>query len=283
MQHRFGSPNELTAIFYMNVAQDFFRDVLKQHYGQDFDEILPQFAEEKDLVALKMREPADDSELENLKKLGKVHPLGALLSAIAYLKQMILKFGASVGIGERFSPSMPISGRYLEINGIELPQGLRERLDNTRRLRNMAAHGRAEPTREDVVAAISTIEELERFLAALDIDKTKEQVSIAKRRREAERVNYDNSRVLMPPDQWMHEVLKNFLMTEPALGKKKFMIEVKDSKICLSQLPVTLPGEAKAFEYSFTLNDRGDNISSEAERIKDEILKDCLTPVPVEV
>ena len=33
LQHRFGSPNELTAIFYMTVAQEFFRAVLKEHYG----------------------------------------------------------------------------------------------------------------------------------------------------------------------------------------------------------------------------------------------------------
>ncbi|MBX3650639.1 MAG: hypothetical protein KF771_04645 [Burkholderiales bacterium] len=280
LQHRFGSPNELTAIFYMNVATDFFRDVLKQNYGQDFDEIISQFTEAKDLNALKMREPTDDSELENLKKLGKVHPLGALLSAIAYLEKTIIKFCASVGISERFSPSMPISSRYLEINGIELPKGLSERLDNTRRLRNMAAHGRAEPTREDVIAAISTIEELERFLASLDIENTKRQVAFALKKRKSERLNYENSRVLMPPDQWMYEVLKNFLMTEPSLGKRKFIIEVKDGKVSLSQLPDALPGDAKVFQYSFSLNDRGDNISAESERIKADILRDCLIPAP---
>lgn len=283
LQHRFGSPNELTAIFYMTVAQEFFRAVLKEHYGQDFDELLPQFAESKDLVALKMREPSNDSELENLKKLGKVHPLGALLSAIAYLERAILRFGAKVGISERFSPSMPVSGRYLEIHGIELPQGLRERLDNSRRLRNLAAHGKAEPTREDVVATVSTIEEMEKFLSSLDLDRTREQVSLARKKREEERPSYDNSRVLLPPDQWMHEVLKSFLMTESALGKRKFMIEVRDHKVSVSQLPESLPGPAQAFEYTFTLNERGDNISSEADRIKGEILKECLAATPTQV
>lgn len=28
LQHRFGSPNELTTIFYMNIAKDFFKQVL---------------------------------------------------------------------------------------------------------------------------------------------------------------------------------------------------------------------------------------------------------------
>nr|WP_315467361.1 hypothetical protein [uncultured Undibacterium sp.] len=275
LQHRFGSPNELTTIFYMNLAKDFFREVLKLHYGQDLYEVLPQFADEKDLNALTMREPVDESELENLKKLGKVHPLGALLAAIAYLERAILKFGESVGITNKFGPSMPISGRYLEINGIELPEDLKERLDNTRRLRNMAAHGRAEPTRDDVATAILTIEELEGFLSRQDIESTKDKVFLAKKRREAERSNYDNSRVLMPPDQWMHELLKNFLMAEPSLGKKIFMIEVKEGRVMLSELPNTLPGDARSFEYLFALNDRGDNISSESERIKLEIIRDC--------
>lgn len=222
-----------------------------------------------------MREPVNESELENLKKLGKVHPLGALLAAIAYLERAILKFGESVGIANKFGSNMPISGRYLEINGIELPEDLKERLDKTRRLRNMAAHGRAEPTRDDVVTAISTIEELEAFLSKQDIESTKDKVFLARKRREAERPNYDNSRVLMPPDQWMHEVLKNFLMVEPSLGQKKFIIEVKEGKIMLSELPETLPGDARSFEYIFVLNDRGDNISSESERIKLEIIRDC--------
>ena len=281
LQHRFGSPNELTAIFYMTVTQDFFRAVLKEQYGQDLDEILPQFAEKKDLIALKMREPSNDSELENLKKLGKVHPLGAILSAIAYLEQSIFKFGSKVGIRDRFSPSMPISGRYLEIHGIDLPDDLRERLDYTRHIRNMAAQGKVVPTIEDVVTAISTIEEVERFLDSLDIDNTSEKVSLARKKREEERSIYDNSRVLLPPDQLMYEVLKDFLMSEKALGKRKFMIEVKDQKVLISQLPESLEGKVQSFEYLYTLNEHSNNIYNEADQIKAAILKDCVVQTPV--
>lgn len=276
LQHRFGSPNELTAIFYMRIAQDFFRTVLKEHYGQDFDELISQFAESKDLVALKMRDPSNDSELENLKKLGKVHPLGALLSAIAYLEQTILKFGVNVGISERFSPSMPISSRFLEMHGVELPSDLKERMDNTRRLKNMAVHGKTEPTQEDVGRAVSMIEDTEKFLSSLDLDRTRDQVSLARKKREEERSSYDRNRVLLPADQWMHEVLKEFLMSEGALGNRKFLIEVQGQKVSLSLLSDACHGEAKSFEYPFTLNHRGDNIASEAARIKKAILIDCL-------
>jgi hypothetical protein len=218
LQHRFGSPNELTAIFYVNVALEFFRTVIKQHYNQDFEELIAQFATEKDLIALKMRDPSNDSELESLKKLGRVHPLGALLSALAYLERTLLQFGARVGVGDRYMGAFPVSAKYLESNGIELPAGLRDRLENTRRLRNLAAHGRAEPTNEDVVAAVATIEELERFLGSLDIEEARQIVETAKRKREAERPSYETSRVLLLPDQWMYETLKSFLMSEPALN-----------------------------------------------------------------
>jgi hypothetical protein len=192
LQHRFGSPNELTAIFYMNVALDFFRSVLKHHYGQEFDEMLSQFVDEKDLIAFRMREPSNDSELENLKKLAKFHTLGALLSAIAYLEKTIIQFAVKVGIEDdiaRRHPMFPISGRYLEFNGIELSAKLRERLDNTRRLRNLAAHGRVDPTKEDVISAISSIEELEHYLSSLDIEAAREQVMLARKKRQAERAN----------------------------------------------------------------------------------------------
>ena len=273
--------SKLTAIFYMNVALEFFRSVVKQHYSQDFDELMAQFADEKDLIALKMREPSNDSELENLKKLGRVHPLGALLSAIAYLERTLIQFGSKVGMGDRYMWSSPVSARYLEGNGIELPAGLRDRLENTRRLRNQAAHGRTDPTREDVVAAVSSIEELEKFLASLNVEVTRQKVAVARKQREAEPSRYESSRVLLPPDQWMHETLKNFLMSESALGGKKFMIDVRDATVSVSHLPQKLPGSSRVNQYTFTLNEKGDNISREAERIKAEILKDSLM-VPME-
>lgn len=278
LQHRFGSPNELTAIFYMNVALAFFRSVVNLHYNQDFDELIAQFADEKDLISLMMREPSNDSELENLKKLGKVHPLGALLSAIAYLEKTVFKFGRMVGMGDGYMSSITVSARYFEFNGVEIPADLRDRLENIRRLRNQAAHGRAEPTREDVVAAVSLIEDLEKYLSTLNIDATRQKVAVAKKQREAERPNYEYSRVLLPADQWMHETLKNFLMSESTLDGRRFIIDVRNATVTVSHLPPKLPGSARVHQYTFILNEKGDNISSEAARIKAEILKDCLVP-----
>ena len=181
LQHRFGSPNELTTIFYMNIAQDFFREVLLKQYDQDYEEIISQFVDEKELAAFQMREPSGEAELENLRKLSNVHPLGALLSAVSYLEKAIMSFGDEVGLEEnlrRYSAMRGLSHRMLEQYGVVIPGPLRERLDETRRLRNMAAHGRKEPSKHEVNEVISTIEEFEKFLC--DIDKKDFRVSVQK-------------------------------------------------------------------------------------------------------
>jgi hypothetical protein len=54
------------------------------------------------------------------------------------------------------------------------------------------------------------------------------------------------------------------------------MIDVRDATVAVSHLPQKLPGSARVNKYTFTLNEKGDNISSEAERIKAEILQDSL-------
>lgn len=86
--------------------------------------------------------------------------------------------------------------------------------------------------------------------------------------------DYKNSRVLLPPDQYVHEALKNFLMTEGALGDRKFIIDVRDGKVSISRLPAKLPGDAKTFQYEFNVNNKGNNITSEIERLKELIIRD---------
>ena len=55
----------------MDIATAFFGEVLKDQYGQNFDEVLGQFADAKELMAFRMRQPSDESELANLKNLPK--------------------------------------------------------------------------------------------------------------------------------------------------------------------------------------------------------------------
>jgi len=190
LQHRFGSPNELTAIFYMNIAQAFFKEILKDHYDQDYEEVISQFVDSKELHAFRMREPNDDAELENLKKLANVHPLGALLSAMTYFEKKIMDFSVSIGLEEDFRRRpywAMVSHRSLEQFGVEIPDNLREEMDETRRLRNITAHGRKEPTKSEVSKAIDSIEKFEQFLSKIDVSKVRSNVERHLKERELER------------------------------------------------------------------------------------------------
>lgn len=177
LQHRFGSPNELTSIFYMSIAQEFFKQVLKKHYGQEYDEIISQFAEEQDLAVYNLSNPSNDQELEKLQELAKIHPLGALLSAWSYFEKTTEAFMSEAGLdfGRRRPFMMELTRGRLAHYGIALPEQLLLKIQTMRHIRNMSAHGRSEPTKEEVVETIETIEELEQYLQSLDKDEISER------------------------------------------------------------------------------------------------------------
>jgi len=189
LQHRFGSPNELTSIFYMNIAQQFFKEVLKKHYGQDYNEIISQFSDQKDLIAYKLGEPSNDQELEKLQELGKLHPLGALLSAWSYFEKTTEKFvlEANLDFRRRRPFAMELARGGLEKYGVVVPEELRRKIDMMRQLRNMAAHGHAEPSKAQVNDTINTIEELEKYLNSLDLEPIREKAKAHQEKLEAER------------------------------------------------------------------------------------------------
>lgn len=192
LQHRFGSPNELTSIFYMNIAENFFREVLKTHYDQEYDEVINQFADESDLLEYKLNDPTNDQELDKLKDLAKIHPLGALLSAWTYIEKEIEEFADKTSLNflrRRPSTIDLVNGRW-EKFGVVVPNSLSERFNEARRLRNMAAHGRIEPTTEDVISSVETIEAFEKYLLNLDKASIKENAEIEKERLEKERQEY---------------------------------------------------------------------------------------------
>lgn len=212
LQHRFGSPNDLTAIFYMNIAQDFFKEVLKKHYGQDYNEIISQFADEQDLAAYILGEPSNDQELEKLQELAKIHPLGALLSAWSYFERVTESFVSEAGLdfGRRRPFIMDLGRGRLEHYGVEIPVTLKFKIDSVRQLRNMSAHGRAEPSKAQVKETIETIEEFEIHLKSLDLEKIRE---LSREDRE----NYEEGR-----RQWIKE------REERERRQKKLELDLED-------------------------------------------------------
>lgn len=177
LQHRFGSPNELTTIFYQAISFDFFRDILKIHYNLILDEVLEQFADTADLASLKVREPSNDSELDKLKKLSSGHPLAAFLAATSFLENTVANFLEKLGFeNDRMRRPMGsfMSHRRIESFGVEIPAQLGEKLDQLRQLRSYAVHGQRTPTTDEVANAIDTIAEFERFLSGVNITSAKE-------------------------------------------------------------------------------------------------------------
>lgn len=170
LQHRYGSPNELTIIFYMEASVEFFTEVLKEQYDLDFYETISQFADEAELTALQLRKPTDDTELKKIESLAKIHPLGAFLSAMTYFERVIMAFGERVGIKEdlRRRPSrFWLSPKYLSDYGVDMPAELYREIYNIRTKRNLVAHGRSEVTKKEVTEAIKVIENLEGFLSTI--------------------------------------------------------------------------------------------------------------------
>lgn len=164
LQHRFGSPNELTTIFYMDVAYEFFKILLKENYDEEIDELLQQFTDGSVLAAFKLRQPTDDSELEKLKKVATVHPLGAYLSAMNYYETLVRTFIDEFKLDRPFGPLNYTHRMLTNFLGINIPDELERKLIDLRRHRSAVTHGKSDVSKEDVVNAVDIINEFEDLL-----------------------------------------------------------------------------------------------------------------------
>lgn len=180
LQHRFGSPNELTTIFYETIALTFFRQVLETHYSLDLDEVLPQFMEPGDYERVLLRQPSSQTELATLERLVKVHPLGALLAATSYLERLTIEFSKQVGLPESYdrrAPWIMATHRRLEYFGLQLPPDLRDGLEQVRKMRNVVAHGRRDPSVDEARRAIEVVRAFETYLTTLDTEALRTTVA----------------------------------------------------------------------------------------------------------
>jgi len=173
LQHRYGFPNELTTIFYMDATFNFFKDFLKENYALEIDTVLKDFISEAELETFMLRKVSTQNELDKLVKLAKVHPVGALLSAYAYFEKMLYeikeviinnitpeeKYVNRIAIMRVWHPDyLP---RVMSQYGVELEEGTRRKLFELRSLRNSAAHGRDLLDQNKAVEFIKFIKELE--------------------------------------------------------------------------------------------------------------------------
>ena len=175
LQHRYGFPNELTTIFYMEATHSFFKDFLKENYDLDIDEVISEFVSPEDLSTFQLRKVTSLHELDKLSKLSKVHPVGALLSAYAYLEKHLsiireivqngidadVKFERNMRFRIMRLANPDFLPKFFEEYDIELKKDDRKKLLELRQLRNQTAHGREEPEQKIVSDMIKFIKSLE--------------------------------------------------------------------------------------------------------------------------
>ena len=180
LQHRYGFPNELTTIFYMEATFDFFRDFLKENYDLEIEVILKDFLSEEDLTTFQLRNVTTIHELDKLSKLSKVHPVGALLSAYTYIERKIrnIREIMNEAVTKMPEPKNPLIEREIrfalmrvsnlefiprlfEIYNIENDAEERRKFIEFREMRNQTTHGRLEPEPKTVNDTVKFIKKIE--------------------------------------------------------------------------------------------------------------------------
>ena len=172
LQHRYGFPNELTTIFYMEATYSFFQEFLKENYSLDIEIVLKDFLKEEDLAIFNLRSVTTQTELEKLNKLTKIHPVGALLSLFAYfegkmngIREIIMNSAVDderdmrLSLFRFFNPDSFI--RILNEYEVQLDEPTRRSLIEFRNVRNQVAHGRETVDSKQVTDFINTIKGME--------------------------------------------------------------------------------------------------------------------------
>ncbi|MBK8442821.1 MAG: hypothetical protein IPL35_05135 [Sphingobacteriales bacterium] len=172
LQHRYGFPNELTTIFYMEATYEFFKEFLTANYNLDIEKVLEDFLSEDDLAIFKLRSVTTQTELDKLNKLTKVHPVGALLSAYAYMEgqtNKIREIILSHTEGEEREFRMPIFrlfnpdnvSRLMNEYDVQIDEKIKKKIFDFRNIRNQVAHGRETVESKEVVEFINMVKDLE--------------------------------------------------------------------------------------------------------------------------
>ncbi len=182
LQHRYGFPNEITTIFHMENAYDFFKEFLRDNYGLEIDEVIKDFLPEEEYASFQLRRKiSTENELDKLIKLAKIHPVGALLSAFTYLESQLLEIRGIImedtkymELSEenkealrdiRFLTMRLVRFEYLPklMNVYEIPitEDDRKMLVKLRHIRNSVSHGREQITQKEAIELIKFIKSIE--------------------------------------------------------------------------------------------------------------------------
>lgn len=182
LQHRYGFPNEITTIFHMENTYNFIKEFLRENYGLEIDEVIKDFLPEEEFASFQLRRKiSTENELDKLIKLAKIHPVGALLSAFAYLESQLLEIrdiimenpqlqelseeNREVLRGIRFLTMRLMRFEYLpklmSIYEIPVTEEDIKMLFKLRHIRNSVSHGREQITQKEAMELIKFIKSIE--------------------------------------------------------------------------------------------------------------------------
>ncbi|TRX30428.1 hypothetical protein FNW52_20235 [Flavobacterium sp. ZT3R18] len=194
LQHRYGFPNELTTIFYMEATYSFFKEFLLENYNLDIEIVLEDFLQEDDLAIFKLRSVTTQTELDKLNKLTKIHPIGALLSAYAYLEGKMNEIRETIQnqiagderdlrmyIFRYFNPDSV--ARLMTEYNVDISENTKRKLFEFRNIRNQVAHGREGVGSKEVIEFITMVKDLEPKFVELKESVLKEPGLLIERER----------------------------------------------------------------------------------------------------
>jgi uncharacterized protein YutE (UPF0331/DUF86 family) len=175
LQHRYGFPNELTTIFYMDTTYKFFESFLKDNYSLNIKDVLTEYLTEPQLASFQIGQTSSQKELEKLIRFAKLHPVGSLLSGYAYYEKLLSYIKENIGFGAKTSKGRVVSFfttlhliKLFEDFNLPLSKRLAKLIETMTKARNQAAHGREEPTSEEVIKYLKAIKELEPLIEELN-------------------------------------------------------------------------------------------------------------------
>lgn len=164
IQHRFGFPDELTTLFYINATYEFFDAFLQDNYSLSLNEVLKEAIQSETLQEFYLFKNPENSEFSDLLKLTNKHPVSALLSAYSYFEtliQEVLMFDRQGQIAQEseIRSQVMLTMSVFKRHEIELPSDFHNNYDDLRELRNQVAHAKTEPSTKEVKSAIRFIME----------------------------------------------------------------------------------------------------------------------------
>lgn len=98
------------------------------------------------------------------------------------------------------------------------------------------------------------------------------------RRQAAPRIDVEEraeSRLLLPPDQFVYSVLSDFLSNFPAFQRQRFVLEVRNGVVDLTAFDQSLDGTPQHFKYKFNRGPEA-KISDEVGRLRSQIARDVV-------